>query len=64
MSMMVLHFTTTTIKKRSKYHIMFEDLRIANDHPSPPNGVLQFKLDSDNRPDSMVISYSYDYLPD
>ena len=43
---------------------MFEDLRIANDHPSPPNGVLQFKLDSDNRPDSMVISYSYDYLPD
>ncbi len=51
------------IKNRSKYHIMFEDLRIVNDHPSPPNGVLQFKLDSDNRPDSMVISYSYDYLP-
>lgn len=52
------------IKNRSNYHIMFEDLRYVNDHPSPPNGKLGFEIMSDNRPDSMVISYSYDYLPD
>jgi len=52
----------TIIRNRGDYHIMFEDLLYHNDHPTPPNGKLKFRLLEDSRPDSMVVEYSYDYL--
>jgi hypothetical protein len=33
------------------------------DHPSTTEGKLWFRMISDSRPDSMVIVYSYEYLP-
>lgn len=54
----------TIIKNRANYHLMFEDMRYVCDHPSPPNGKINFRLLSDSRPDSMVVEYSYDYQVD
>jgi hypothetical protein len=51
------------IQNRDNYHIMFEDLHYVNYHPSPTEGKLWFRMISDSRPDSMVIVYSYEYLP-
>jgi hypothetical protein len=54
----------TIIKNRSDYHLMFEDMRYSNDHPTPTYGKIRFRLLNDSRPDSMVVEYSYNYLVD
>jgi hypothetical protein len=52
------------LQKRMDYHIMFEDLVYPHDYPTTLNGKLRFKLISDNRPDSMAVEFSYNYLTD
>ena len=54
----------TILKNRKDYHIMFEDMFYTNDYPTVPDGKIRFALISDNRPDSMVVEYSYDYYSD
>jgi len=49
------------IKDRDLYNIMFEDLNYYNDYPVTLTARLGFKLKSDNRPDSMIVEYSYKY---
>ena len=37
------------------------DLIYTHDYLTTLNGKMSFRLISDNRPDSMVVEYSYDY---
>lgn len=52
------------LQSRKDYHIIFEDIIYTNNYPTVPDGKIYFRLSSDNRPDSMVVEYSYDYYPD
>ena len=49
----------TIIKDRDSYNIMFKNLDYFNDYPVTLTARLGFKLISDNRPDSMIVQYSY-----
>lgn len=51
----------TIIKDRSSYTIIMRNLKYYNDYPVTLDGRLGFSLKSDNRPDSMVIEYKYQY---
>lgn len=50
----------TIIMDRDLYDIML-DLHYYNDYPMTWTGGFGFKLKSDNRPDSMIVEYSYKY---
>ena len=54
----------TILQNRKDYHIIFEDMIWTNNYPTVPDGKIYFRLNSDNRPDSMVVEYSYDYYQD
>lgn len=47
------------IENRDSYNILLEDLIYFNDYPVTLTARLGFELISDNRPNSMVIKYSY-----
>jgi len=49
----------TIIKDRDSYNIMFENLNYYHDYPVTLTARLGFELKSDNRPDSMIVEYSY-----
>lgn len=49
------------IKNRNDYQIMIEGMVYTHDYPTVLDGKIRFRLISDNRPDSMVVEYSYDY---
>lgn len=50
----------TIIMDRDLYDIML-DLHYYNDYPMTWTGGFGFELKSDNRPDSMIVEYSYKY---
>ncbi len=52
------------LKNRKDYHIIFEDLIFNHDYPTVADGKIRFRLNSDDRPDSMQVQYSYEYYAD
>jgi len=54
----------TILQNRKDYHIIFEDMIWTNNYPTVPDGKIYFRLNSDKRPDSMIVEYSYDYFLD
>jgi len=52
------------LENRKDYHIIFEDLIFNHDYPTVADGKIPFRINSDNRPDSMQVEYSYDYYRD
>jgi hypothetical protein len=51
----------TIIKNRNEYQIMLNNLFFFNDYPTAYEAHLGFEQISDNKPDSMIIQYSYTY---
>ena len=49
------------VKNRDLYEIMFEDLKYYHDYPVTLTANLGFELISDNRPDSMILHYVYEF---
>lgn len=51
----------TIIQNQGLYTIMFNNLKYYNNYPVTLNARLGFMLVSDNRPNSMLVEYIYNY---
>lgn len=49
------------LRNRKDYHIIFEDLIFNYDYPTVADGKIRFRINSDNRPDSMQVEYTYEF---
>jgi hypothetical protein len=54
----------TVLQNREDHHIIFEDMFYNHGYPTVPDGKIRFTLISDDRPDSMIVEYRYEYMDD